>query len=109
MTTQECKCEDKNTDYHLKVCCSKINSPQEQLERIIEYYIGSLIPDRHKKDFASAIFSAIRVDEGKLEAVLEENISEYLDLDGFPQGKGYKNLTEFIASHAQEIIKFEAE
>lgn len=137
MTTQECKCEDKNTDYHLKVCCSKINSSQEQLEKIIESKQGKLsgqspyIIEQEIKELASAILSAMRIDEDiDIESICEKVHQAYCKYHLENKGieywtKGdYSKLTEegkeydrrivravlkAIAFHTQEIIKFEEE
>ena len=95
---------------------------QEQLEKIIKRYIAN-VPIKGNLDgtqclyinegatikLASAILSAMRIDENKLTTFLVDNISEHLTLDSWPQGNGYEDLAKAIASHAQEIIKFEEE
>ena len=76
-----------------------MNKSQEQLEKIIEFYVGSLIPDKHKEELASDILSDMRIDRVKLEDVLLGSI----DCDE----KEAMRWAKIISSHAQEIIKFE--
>ena len=93
---------------------------QEQLEKIIEFYVGSLIPDKHKKELASAcasfVFSAIRIDEEILRVVIDKELASnvtWRHID-FPDDFDYDrimtrifyDISKAIASHAQEIIKF---
>ena len=86
---------------------------QEQLEKIIEFYVGSLIPDRHKKDLASAIHSAMRIDEVKLEKELLEELRflkvKEENFNIMPSDIVFQRVAKAVASHAQEIIKFEEE
>ena len=107
MTTQECKCEDKNTDYHLRICCVET---QEQLEKVIrgciskynkEYSANYVLLPVERKRLVSAILSAMRIDKNKLESILW---TTYPDLQ-----EETKRITKLIASYAQEIIKFEEE
>ena len=77
-----------------------MNKSQEQLEKIIEFYVGSLIPDKHKEELASAILSAMRIDEEALFKIISN-----LKIDKLASSI----IAVDIASHAQEIIKFEEE
>ena len=95
---------------------------QEQLEKIIRnlnYRLDSDTEDTVLPKLASAILSAMRIDED----LLGLRVYHHLRLTGFEQakeewtGKHYQNKTKnttlniarIIASHAQEIIKFEEE
>ena len=84
-----------------------MNKSQEQLEKIIlEYYenqqLGSEIGC---KSLASAILSAMRIDVNRLHYLLEERNPMGIPL----WERGADSISLKIASHAQEIIKFEEE
>ena len=88
---------------------------QEQLEKIIESKQGKLsgqspyIIEQEIKELASAILSAMRMDEIRLRelwgVLYTQESFENKSLDA-GLGNAYVNL---IASHAQEIIKFKEE
>ena len=130
MTTQECKCEDKNTDYHLRICC--VETQQEQLEKVIrgciskynkEYSANYVLLPVERKRLVSAILSAMRIDRKEMFKIINQSDLFHLakhycedrrkDLnDTFPYGVSHDaktSLVEKIISHAQEIIKFEEE
>ena len=107
MTTQECKCEDKNTDYHLRICC--VETQQEQLEKVIrgciskynkEYSANYVLLPVERKRLVSAILSAMRIDKEALFKIISN-----LKIDKLASSI----IAVDIASHAQEIIKFEEE
>ena len=81
---------------------------QEQLEKLIQnlnYRLDSDNEDTVIPKIASAILSAMRIDENRLRYLLEE--IDPVGMLFWERGMKVINLT--LASHAQEIIKFEEE
>ena len=78
--------------------------PEEAI-RLAELYVKRLKerPTDYSKErelwfiaLQTLISIAERVNEEELEKWLEDNVAEYLDLDGYLQGRGYKLLAQAI-------------
>ena len=101
-----------------------MTTQQEQLEKIIKEYIGN-VPVKGNLDgtqclyinegavvkLATAILSAMRIDKDKIKVILDKYAVPHIKI---VDGSAYAYINEElvvkeIASHAQEIIKFEEE